>query len=123
MKNSRLSTLLPLLLLAALLFSGQPAAAQNELPASGPLKAEAAQNLIAALGKNLTIIDVRSPGEFAQGHVPGAVLLPVEQLPGRARRNPGRQTRALCLPYRPPGKPCLCVGPPGPPAADAALVS
>jgi rhodanese-related sulfurtransferase len=29
------------------------------------------------------IIDVREPGEYAAGHVPGAVLIPMGQLPGR----------------------------------------
>lgn len=115
MKNSRLSTLLPLLLLAALLFSGSPAAAQNELPASGPLKAEAAQNLIAALGKNLTIIDVRSPGEFAQGHVPGAVLLPVEQLPAELGAIPAdKPVLFVCRTGRRASQLMRC--PPGPPA-------
>jgi len=30
-----------------------------------------------------TIIDVREPREYVAGHVPGAVLIPVDQLPGR----------------------------------------
>lgn len=87
MKNIRLSILLPLLF-AALLFTGHPAVAQNQLPVSGPLQAQAAQQLIAMLGKNLAVIDVRSPEEFAQGHVPGAVLLPVEQLPAQLDKIP-----------------------------------
>jgi rhodanese-related sulfurtransferase len=29
------------------------------------------------------IVDVREPGEYVAGHVPGAVLIPVGQLPGR----------------------------------------
>lgn len=122
MKNSRLSTLLPLLLLAALLFSGSPAAAQNELPASGPLKAEAAQNLIAALGKNLTILDVRSPANSRRAMCPALSCCPWNSFPPSSAQS--RPTNPCSLsPYRPPGKPCLCVGPPGPPAADAALVS
>lgn len=88
MINMRPLTLLPLLLFAALLFSGNPAVAQNQVPAPGRLKAQAAQNLITTLGKNLTVIDVRSPGEFAQGHVPGAILLPVEQLPAELGKIP-----------------------------------
>ena len=30
-----------------------------------------------------TIIDVREPMEYDAGHVPGAVLMPMGQLPGR----------------------------------------
>jgi rhodanese-related sulfurtransferase len=30
------------------------------------------------------IIDVREPHEYLAGHVPGAVLIPMGQLPGRA---------------------------------------
>jgi rhodanese-related sulfurtransferase len=30
----------------------------------------------------LRVLDVRRPGEFAGGHVPGAVNLPLDRLPG-----------------------------------------
>ena len=30
------------------------------------------------------LLDVRSPGEFASGHLPGAVNIPFDELPGRA---------------------------------------
>ncbi len=29
------------------------------------------------------LLDVRSPGEFASGHLPGAVNIPFDELPGR----------------------------------------
>jgi rhodanese-related sulfurtransferase len=29
------------------------------------------------------LIDVRSPSEFATGHVPGAINIPMEEVPGR----------------------------------------
>ena len=35
---------------------------------------------------DLVVLDVRTPGEFAAGHIPGAVNLPVDQLPGHAAR-------------------------------------
>lgn len=31
-----------------------------------------------------TVVDVREPGEYAAGHVPGAALIPMGQLPSRA---------------------------------------
>lgn len=34
-----------------------------------------------AQGEPLTIIDVRTPAEYADGHVPGSRLIPLEQLP------------------------------------------
>jgi rhodanese-related sulfurtransferase len=30
-----------------------------------------------------TVLDVREPGEYVEGHVPGALPLPMGQLPGR----------------------------------------
>ena len=33
-----------------------------------------------SLGDKLAVVDVRTPEEFAQGHVPGALLLPVQTL-------------------------------------------
>jgi phage shock protein E len=32
------------------------------------------------LGKNDVILDVRRPDEFAQGHIPGALNIPVDQV-------------------------------------------
>lgn len=31
-------------------------------------------------GENLTVIDVREPWEYAEGHVPGSILRPVGQI-------------------------------------------
>ena len=39
--------------------------------------------LEAALDRGATVVDVREPMEFAQAHVPGAVLIPMGQLPAR----------------------------------------
>jgi rhodanese-related sulfurtransferase len=30
-----------------------------------------------------TLLDVREPGEYEQGHIPGAVLIPLSELPDR----------------------------------------
>lgn len=35
-----------------------------------------------AAGETVLVVDVRSPDEFAAGHVPGAINLPVEALTG-----------------------------------------
>ena len=37
----------------------------------------------AALADGATVIDVREPYEYVGGHVPGAALLPMSQLPSR----------------------------------------
>ena len=35
--------------------------------------------------ETLSVVDVRSPGEFAQGHIPGAVNIPLFSNEERAR--------------------------------------
>ena len=45
----------------------------------------------------VTVLDVRPPEEFASGHVPGAVNIPVDQLARRLRELPrGREVIAYC---------------------------
>lgn len=45
----------------------------------------------------VTVLDVRPPEEFASGHVPGALNIPVEQLARRLRQLPkGREVIAYC---------------------------
>ncbi len=39
--------------------------------------------LTAAVRQGATIVDVREPSEYVGGHVPGAVLMPMSQLPSR----------------------------------------
>lgn len=41
------------------------------------------QELKAALADGAPLLDVREPDEFAEFHIPGAVLVPLGQLPGR----------------------------------------
>lgn len=40
-------------------------------------------DLSEALGRGVTVLDVRDPGEYAEGHVPGVVNVPVGELPAR----------------------------------------
>ena len=51
-----------------------------ELPKTGALSPAEAMQLIGTLGDKLTVIDVRTEQEYAQGHVPGARLLPIQTL-------------------------------------------
>ena len=37
---------------------------------------------------NLYLLDVRTPGEYAQGHIPGSVLIPMKQIQGSLGRIP-----------------------------------
>ncbi|NUR14886.1 rhodanese-like domain-containing protein [Terrabacter sp. C0L_2] len=39
--------------------------------------------LAAATADGAAVVDVREPGEYVGGHVPGAVLMPMGQLPSR----------------------------------------
>jgi rhodanese-related sulfurtransferase len=43
-----------------------------------------------------TIIDVRSPAEYAQGHIAGALNVPIETLPLAARRLPDGPIITAC---------------------------
>src|SRR5678809_235900 len=48
--------------------------------------------------KDLQLIDVRTPGEYAQGHLQGAQLLPLGVLRGRIKSlDPGRPLVVYCL--------------------------
>lgn len=46
------------------------------------ISADELQTLVDA-GEAPLILDVRTPAEYAQGHVPGAVNIPHDQVPGR----------------------------------------
>ncbi|MEZ0347035.1 MAG: rhodanese-like domain-containing protein, partial [Thermus sp.] len=66
MTRRALLALLPLLLIAC----GPKGSYQNVGP----------EELYRALSAGAYVVDVRTPQEFAQGHVPGAVNLPVEEV-------------------------------------------
>lgn len=48
------------------------------------LSAEALAARIAAGDERLLILDVRTPGEYAAGHVPGAINIPHDEVPARS---------------------------------------
>jgi len=63
---------------AAALAPGQALAAG--LPPPGAVDADTARRLIAS---GVAVVDVRTPEEFATGHVPGAVNIPHDQVAAR----------------------------------------
>lgn len=48
-------------------------------------------HLAGAYASGATVVDVREPHEYVQGHVPGAILIPLGDLPGRANELPRRE--------------------------------
>lgn len=49
------------------------------------------------LPESLVVLDVREDNEWAEGHLDGAVHIPLQQLPGRVDELPeGRQVLAMC---------------------------
>lgn len=43
------------------------------------------------------VIDVRSPEEYARGHVPGAILMPIQAFPGAIERLPADKHREIVV--------------------------
>jgi rhodanese-related sulfurtransferase len=41
-----------------------------------------------ALGKSILVLDVRAPAEFAEGHIPGSLLIPLQELEDRVTEVP-----------------------------------
>ncbi len=71
----------------------------------GPAGAEASlrtevevADLQAALAGGAPLIDVRTPGEFASGHVPGAKNIPLDELPARMGElgDPAAEVFVIC---------------------------
>jgi rhodanese-related sulfurtransferase len=55
-------------------------------------------DLQAALAGGAPLIDVRTPGEFASGHVPGAKNIPLDELPARMGElgDPAAEVFVIC---------------------------
>ena len=51
---------------------------------------------LAALGEEVTLIDVREPDEWEQGHVPWAVHIPLGTVPEHIERFSGSPTYVIC---------------------------
>jgi rhodanese-related sulfurtransferase len=53
--------------------------------------------LATALQQGATVVDVRERSEYVDGHVPGAVLIPMGQLPNRVTElEPGSRVYLVC---------------------------
>ncbi len=61
------------------LLAGSLAATSTACAASAAPPADAR----AAVAAGATLLDVRTPGEYAAGHLPGAINIPIDQLPVR----------------------------------------
>lgn len=58
------------------------------LPPSGAITGKTAHKLLADLNATLVVLDVRTPQEFAENHVRGAVNIPVQELKNRVGELP-----------------------------------
>jgi rhodanese-related sulfurtransferase len=68
---------------SAVLFGGTAALAQTQTTTvqQVPLIEPAQVRGLVAMGAKITIVDVRRPDETAQGTIPGAVFMPLDNLP------------------------------------------
>ncbi len=62
----------------------------------GAVTASQATEYIRVVGDHLTVIDVRTPEEFAQGHMPKAKNIPVDTLESRIAELPNGPILIVC---------------------------
>lgn len=91
------------LLACVFMFAAYGHSIAAELPQTGALAPAEARQLMDTLGGKLTVIDVRTEQEYAQGHVPGALLLPIQTLREHMDQVPADGSRPAPLPDRAPG--------------------
>lgn len=58
-----------------------------------------------------TLVDVRSPGEFAAGHIPGAINIPLEEVEARLPDLPKNRVVLVCHSGRRAGSACTALTP------------
>ena len=61
---------------------------------------------LAALGPAATVVDVREPGEWEQGHIGHAVLVPLATVPGNVATFDGDPTYIVCRSGNRSGQAC-----------------
>lgn len=64
---------------------------------SGQVPEVGVEALAQAWRRGVRLIDVRSPEGFAQGHVPGAVNVPLEEVLASPQRFAGEELHVICL--------------------------
>jgi rhodanese-related sulfurtransferase len=69
--------------IASLVFSVTPALAEPEAPDEAPSIASLELSARQVSGTAPVVIDVRSPEEYATGHIPGALNIPFDQVAER----------------------------------------
>ena len=75
-------------------------AAQQHAPVDKSARQTTAEDLQQALGKStkILVIDVRGPQEFAAGHIPGAVNIPIDELAKKlAEMKVGKDTTLVTM--------------------------
>lgn len=65
------------------------------LPHTGTLSPSEAMKMIRE-HKNLTVVDVRTTEEFENGHIPGAISVPVQSLPQNMKAIPAGPILLVC---------------------------
>jgi phage shock protein E len=88
------SNLCALLATAALTFA---AVANAEEPATPRIDQEALLKRIERKDASMIILDVRTPEEFAAGHIPGAINIPYTHLPARVSELPDAGDKDVVL--------------------------
>lgn len=86
LRKGPLPSALALLVLALLLLWSQQGEASPR-PDPGPLDAQTSLQILHS-GTDIFLLDVRTEAEYAQGHLPNAVLIPVDQLEKRLAEIP-----------------------------------
>ena len=83
---------------------GTPAASSPPSVASAPAEVDVAALKAARETGSVPLVDVRTPEEFADGHVPGAINIPVDQLSQRLSELESHKTADLYLICRSGGR-------------------
>jgi phage shock protein E len=69
--------------IALLLFLAEPVLAESEAPPEAPSIAATELSARRASGEAPVVIDVRTPEEYATGHIPGALNIPFDEVAQR----------------------------------------